>query len=78
MERGCKILGSEYAILGGAMTWVSESNLVSAMCNNGIFGVLASGAMDGDLLKKEIEQTQAKTTKNFGVNLILGGIHAYN
>ncbi|MCR5224573.1 MAG: nitronate monooxygenase [Alphaproteobacteria bacterium] len=71
MERGCKILGSEYAILGGAMTWVSESNLVSAMCNNGIFGVLASGAMDGDLLKKEIEQTQAKTTKNFGVNLIL-------
>ncbi len=71
MERGCKILGSEYAILGGAMTWVSESNLVSAMCNNGIFGVLASGAMDGDLLKKEIEQTQAKTSKNFGVNLIL-------
>ncbi|MDR2157778.1 MAG: nitronate monooxygenase, partial [Holosporaceae bacterium] len=71
MERGSKILGSKYAILGGAMTWVSESNLVSAMSNAGIFGVLASGAMDGDLLKKEIELTQAKTKKNFGVNIIM-------
>jgi enoyl-[acyl-carrier protein] reductase II len=71
MERGSKILGSKYAILGGAMTWISESNLVSAMSNAGIFGVLASGAMDGDLLKAEIELTQAKTERNFGVNVIL-------
>ncbi|MBO7536752.1 MAG: nitronate monooxygenase, partial [Alphaproteobacteria bacterium] len=36
----------------------------------GLFGVLASGAMDGDLLKKEIVATQSKTDKNFGVNII--------
>lgn len=71
MDRGCKILGSEYAVLGGAMTWISESTLVSAMANAGIFGVLASGAMDGDLLKKEIEKTQSETNRNFGVNIIL-------
>ncbi len=71
MERGKAILGSEYAIIGGAMTWISESNLVSAMSNAGIFGVIASGAMDGDLLKNEIILTQQKTSKNFGVNLIL-------
>ena len=71
MARGCDILGSEYAILGGAMTWISESNLVSAMSNAGIFGVLASGAMSGDLLKNEIILTQEKTSKNFGVNIIL-------
>lgn len=53
------------------MTWVSESNLVSSMCNAGIFGVLASGAMNGDLLKDEIIRTKEKTTKNFGVNIIL-------
>lgn len=70
MERGSKILGSKYALMGGAMTWVSESNLTSALSNAGLFGVLASGAMDGDLLKKEIEQTQSKTDKNFGVNII--------
>ena len=71
MSRGCDILGSKYAILGGGMTWISESNLVSSMANAGIFGVLASGAMDGDLLGKEIELTQSKTNRNFGVNIIL-------
>ena len=70
MERGTKILGSKYAIMGGAMTWISESNLTSALSNAGLFGVLASGAMDGDLLKKEIVATQSKTDKNFGVNII--------
>jgi len=71
MERGSKILGSKYAILGGAMTWISESNLTSALSNAGLFGVLASGAMDGDLLKEEIIATQQKTNKNFGVNIII-------
>ena len=70
MERGTKILGSKYAIMGGAMTWISESNLTSALSNAGLFGVLASGAMDGDLLKEEIVATQQKTSKNFGVNII--------
>ncbi len=70
MERGTKILGSKYAIMGGAMTWISESNLTSALSNAGLFGVLASGAMDGELLKKEITATQEKTNKNFGVNII--------
>ncbi|MDR1551072.1 MAG: nitronate monooxygenase [Holosporaceae bacterium] len=71
MERGSKILGSKYSILGGAMAWISEAHLVSTMSNAGIFGVLASGAMNGDMLKKEIELTQGKTSKNFGVNLIM-------
>ncbi|MDR2107660.1 MAG: nitronate monooxygenase [Holosporaceae bacterium] len=71
MVRGSEILGSKYPILGGAMTWISESDLVSAMSNAGIFGVLASGAMDGDLLRNEIELTRQKTANNFGVNIIL-------
>lgn len=71
MKRGSEILGSKYAIMGGAMTWVSESNLVAALANNGVFGVLASGAMNGDLLKNEIEATQSKTSHNFGVNIIV-------
>ena len=70
MERGAKILGSKYAIMGGAMTWISESNLTSALSNAGLFGVLASGAMNGDQLKNEVIETQKKTTKNFGVNII--------
>ena len=70
MARGAEFLGSEYAILCGAMSWVSERNLVSAMSNAGGFGVIACGAMTPDLLDAEIAATKAMTDKPFGVNLI--------
>lgn len=69
-QRGKDFLGTEYAILGGAMSWVSERNLVAALSNAGGFGVIACGAMTPDLLRDEIKGTQALTTKPFGVNLI--------
>jgi enoyl-[acyl-carrier protein] reductase II len=56
--------------MGGAMTWVSERNLVSAISSAGGFGVLASGSMPPDLLRAEIRATRALTTRPFGVNLI--------
>ena len=70
MARGAEFLGSEYAILCGAMSWVSERNLVSAMSNAGGFGVIACGAMTPDLLDAEIAATKGMTDKPFGVNLI--------
>ncbi|NNC47326.1 MAG: nitronate monooxygenase, partial [Sphingomonas sp.] len=70
MRRGCEFLGTEYAILCGAMSWVSERNLVSAISNAGGFGVIACGAMTPDLLDKEIAATKTLTDKPFGVNLI--------
>ena len=42
--------GSEHAVLCGAMSWVSERNLVAAISNAGGFGVIACGAMTPDLL----------------------------
>jgi enoyl-[acyl-carrier protein] reductase II len=69
-DRGCEFLGTEYAILGGAMSWVSELHLVAAISNAGGFGVIACGAMTPDLLDTEIKATQALTSKPFGVNLI--------
>jgi enoyl-[acyl-carrier protein] reductase II len=69
-QRGCSFLKTEYAILGGAMTWVSERNLVSAISNTGGFGVIASGAMSPDLLDEEIQATAQMTQRPFGVNLI--------
>lgn len=68
--RGREFLGTEYAIMGGAMSWVSERNLVSAISNAGGFGVIACGSMTPDLLEAEITATQAMTDKPFGVNLI--------
>ena len=70
MARGVDFLGSEVAILCGAMSWVSERNLVAAISNAGGFGLIACGAMTPELLDAEIAGTKALTTKPFGVNLI--------
>ncbi|WP_344709607.1 NAD(P)H-dependent flavin oxidoreductase [Sphingomonas humi] len=70
MARGADFLGTRYAILGGAMSWVSERNLVAAISNAGGFGVIACGAMNPELLDTEIAETRKRTDKPFGVNLI--------
>ena len=70
MARGAGFLGCELAILGGAMSWISERNLVSALSNAGAFGVIACGAMTPDLLDTEIAETRKRTDRPFGVNLI--------
>ncbi len=70
MQRGTEFLGSQYAIMCGAMSWVSERNLVSAISNAGGFGVIACGAMTPELLDTEITATKRLTAKPFGVNLI--------
>ena len=57
--------------MGGAMTWVSERNLVAAISNAGGFGVIACGSMSSDLLGQEIAATFALTDRPFGVNLIV-------
>ncbi len=69
-QRGCEFLGCRTAIMGGAMSWLSERNLVSAISNAGGFGVIACGAMTPDILASEVAATQAMTDKPFGVNLI--------
>ena len=68
---GTEFLGSPLALMGGAMTWVSERRLVAALSNAGGFGVLACGAMEPDQLAAEIAATQALTERPFGVNLII-------
>lgn len=69
-KRGRDFLGVRYAIMGGAMSWISEHRLVAAVSNAGGFGVIASGAMPPQILCDEIEKTHALTKNNFAVNLI--------
>jgi enoyl-[acyl-carrier protein] reductase II len=68
--RGAAFLGCRVAIMGGAMSWVSEKNLVAAISNAGGFGVIACGAMTPDMLAEQIAGAHALTDKPFGVNLI--------
>ena len=70
MERGSRFLNVRYPVICGAMTWVSEPNLVAAVCNNGAFGCLAGGNTPPDILKSQIEELRKLTDKPFAVNLI--------
>jgi enoyl-[acyl-carrier protein] reductase II len=70
-RRGVEFLGCTYALMGGAMTWVSERHLVAAISNAGGFGVIACGAMSPEQLAAEIAGAQALTARPFGVNLIV-------
>ena len=69
-ERRRRFLGSRTAVMGGAMSWVSERNLVAAISDAGGFGVIACGSMGPDALDAEIEGTKHLTGAPFGVNLI--------
>ncbi len=71
-QRGAQFLGSKYAVMGGAMSWVSERNLVAAISNAGGFGVIACSSMPPNLLREEIRATRSLTKKQpFGVNIII-------
>jgi len=70
-KRGSEFLGCPHAIMGGAMSWVSERNLVAALSNAGAFGVIAASSMSPQLLENEIIETKKLTQKPFGVNLII-------
>ncbi|MEG3638087.1 NAD(P)H-dependent flavin oxidoreductase [Magnetococcus sp. PR-3] len=69
-EKGKAFLGTRYAILGGAMSWLSEHKLVAAISEAGGFGVIATGNMPPELFRQEIQGVRQLTDKPFGVNLI--------
>lgn len=66
-----ELLGIKYPIIQGAMAWISESDLVSAVSNAGGAGVIATGGRSTDWVRSEIRRTKELTDKPFGVNLML-------
>jgi len=66
-----KLLGIKHPIIQGAMAYISEANLVSAVCNAGGTGVIGSGGRGADWVRREIVRTKQMTDKPFGVNVML-------
>ncbi len=69
--RGREFLGVRHTIVGGAMSWLSERHLVAATSNCGAFGVIATGSLSPDELRREVKATIDLTDKPFGVNVII-------
>jgi len=69
-RRGTEFLGTRYPIICGAMSWISDSDLVSAVSNAGGFGVFAAAHIPGKDLVVQMDEIRKKTNKPFGMNLI--------
>ena len=62
-----KLLGIKYPIFQGAMAQIARYQLVSAVSNAGALGILASGGVSPEELRKEIQQCKELTDKPFAV-----------
>jgi enoyl-[acyl-carrier protein] reductase II len=72
----CELLGIEYPIIQGAMAWIADASLASAVSNAGGLGIIASGNAEAEWVRGEIRRTKELTDKPFGVNVMLLNPHA--
>ena len=61
IKAGQNFLGCRFPIMCGAMTWISDAQLIGALGNAGGFGLLAGGNAPVDALEKEIIATRKYT-----------------
>lgn len=69
--RVTEILGIEYPILQGAMAWVADYHIASAVSNGGGLGIIAAGSAPADFVREQIRKAKENTDKPFGVNIML-------
>lgn len=66
-----QILGTEFPIMQGGMAQVATGAFAAAVSNAGALGIIGTGAMNGEMMRKEIEIAKSLTDKPFGVNLMM-------
>jgi len=73
--RICDLLGIEYPIIQGGMTWIANAELAAAVSNAGALGLVSPNAgmkLKGNVvehLRGQIRKAKSLTDKPFGVNL---------
>ena len=70
-----ELLGTEFPIIQGGMANIATGAFAAAVANAGALGLIGSGGMDADALRREIQAAKAATDKPFGVNLMLMNPH---
>jgi enoyl-[acyl-carrier protein] reductase II len=68
-------IGVEYPIIQGAMAWVADADLASAVSNAGGLGVIGTGHDPADVVQAKVEKMQQLTDKPFAVNVMLLNEH---
>lgn len=71
--RMTELFGVKHPIMLAGMNWITEPNLVAAVCNAGGLGILATAATAPEETRKNITRIRELTDKPFGINQILIG-----
>lgn len=71
MNRVLQHLGSRYPIMQSPMGWIARSQLASAVCNAGGFGIIETSSGESENCQREIRAMADLTDRPFGVNLPL-------
>ena len=66
-----ELLHIKYPIIQGGMANIATGEFAAAVSNAGALGLIASGGMNHEQLKAEIDKCRTLTDKPFGVNLML-------
>lgn len=67
----CELLQIEYPVFQGGMAWVADASLASAVSNAGGLGIIAGMNSNGEQLRAEIRKCRERTSRPFGVNVML-------
>lgn len=66
-----EMLNIKYPFIQGAMANITDGSFAADVSNAGGLGVIATGGMSVDELRKNIRDCKAKTKKPFGVNIVI-------
>lgn len=66
-----RLLGIEYPIIQGGMAWVAEYHLASAVSEAGGLGMIGAANAPASWVREQIREVKKKTSKPFGVNIML-------
>jgi len=67
----CDLLGIEHPVLQGGMAWIADASLAAAVSEAGGLGVIAAMNADANWLRGQIRELRRRTSRPFGVNVML-------
>ncbi len=66
-----ELLGIEKPIIQGAMAWIADASLASAVSEAGGLGIIACGSAPLSWVEDQVREARAKTSKPIGANIML-------
>lgn len=67
----CDMLGIEKPVFQGGMAWIADASLAAAVSEAGGLGIIAAMNASPEWLVEQIRELRARTSKPFGVNVML-------